>query len=68
MQVITKSFPGLIVCCSGCGALLKYGPADIYYDSIYCPLCKKPTQVPLIKDYDGVIKNPEKLEENAKKN
>ena len=56
MQVITKSYPGLIICCSGCGALLKYSPADIYGQLIYCPLCKASTEVPFIKNYDGLVK------------
>ena len=60
MQVITKSYPGLIVCCSGCGALLKYSPADVYGQVIYCPLCKASTEVALNKDYNGLIKEEKK--------
>ena len=56
MQVLTKSYPGLIICCSKCGALLSYQVADIYSNMIYCPLCKGSTEVPLDKNYNGLIK------------
>ena len=60
MKVLTRKHPGLIIICSGCGALLNYTPADIYGTVIYCPLCKATTEVPYDKGYDGFVKEEKK--------
>ena len=56
MRVLSPKYPGLTVICSNCGALLAYNRDDVYGDSIYCPQCKAKTVVPLLKDYDGSVK------------
>ena len=66
MIVLSNKYPGPIIICSNCGAALAYGPQDIYGKVIYCPLCKATTEVPYDKGYDGIVKNPKILEENAK--
>jgi len=66
MKVLFPKYPGLLAICNGCGALLQYTPADIYGTVIYCPQCKATTEVPYNKGYDGFVKNPKTLEENAK--
>lgn len=60
MQVLFPKYPGLLVICSGCGALLQYTPKDIYGTVIYCPQCKATTEVPMNKEYDGIIKEEKK--------
>ena len=52
MKVLANRFAGLLQICSTCGAVLAYNKKDVYGEVIYCPLCKKPTRVPLI---DGEI-------------
>ena len=52
MKVLATRFPGLLQICSTCGALLAYSKKDMYGDVIYCPLCKRPTKVPVV---DGEI-------------
>lgn len=67
MEVLSTKFPGRILICDRCGALLAYKEADIYGENlIYCPLCKFCNQIDYVKGYDGIIKNPKNLEENAK--
>ena len=60
MEVLFPRFPGRIVICSSCGALLRYNDADVYDSTIYCVLCKQPTHVDYNKNYDGIVKEEEK--------
>lgn len=57
MQVLFPQYPGRIVICSYCGALLAYNDNDIYDSIVYCPLCKQPTHIDYNKNYNGVIEN-----------
>ena len=70
MNVLYPKFPGLIICCSNCGALLQYTLEDIYGNSIWCPKCKQSTEVPIQKYYSGVIINDalEKQKEESSSN
>lgn len=55
MKVLSEKYPGALMICPGCQALLGYGPADIYEDKfIYCPICKE--KIPTLMDlsYDGL--------------
>lgn len=64
MMVISKTYPGLTIYCSGCGALLAYTPADIYGNVIYCPICKTDTEVSFDKNYNGLIKEEKNVLES----
>ena len=64
MKIISKTFPGITICCSGCGALLAYTSADIYGNVIYCPICKATTEVPFDKNYDGLVKEDKNVLES----
>lgn len=57
MEVLYPKFPGLLAICDKCGALLRYVPQDVYGQVVYCPLCKNAIEVPIDKNYDGVIKD-----------
>ena len=50
MIVLSNSYCGLTINCSECRALLGYNITDVYGNVIYCPICKKPTEVPLVKE------------------
>ena len=55
IEVIYPKFPGRILICDRCGALLRYEESDIYGDNIiYCPVCK----------YDNKIKYSKNVIEN----
>ena len=57
MEVLYPKYPGRIVICSSCGALLgNIKEQDIYGSNVYCPLCKQPTAIDYDKNYDGIIK------------
>lgn len=60
MIVFSQTYPGLILICEGCGALLGYKPADIYGNLVYCPICKHANAVNIDKNYDGIIKEEKK--------
>ena len=60
MQILFPKYPGLLAICNGCGALLQYTPKDIYGTVIYCPKCKTAIEVPMNKEYDGIIKEEKK--------
>jgi len=42
MEVLSPKYPGRMIICEGCGALLGHiQEADIYAENlVYCPLCK----------------------------
>ena len=66
MEVLSAKFPGRILICEKCGALLAYNSGDIYGNLVYCPLCKAANKIDFDKEYDGIIKNPKISAENAK--
>ena len=55
MEILSPKFPGRLLICSSCGAVLVYNEHDIYGSDVYCPLCKQPTKIDYDKDYNGVI-------------
>ena len=56
MEVLSPKYPGRIIVCSSCGALLAYKDNDVYESTVYCPLCKQPIKIDYDKNYDGIIK------------
>lgn len=68
MRVISSTFPGIMIICQNCGCLIgDIKPSDIYAENlIYCPLCRFQNTLEFNKSYDGIVKNPKILEENAK--
>ena len=56
MRVISQNFIGRLIVCSNCGALLEWENKDVYDGDIYCPLCKQKTHIDYDKNYNGVIK------------
>jgi DNA-directed RNA polymerase subunit M/transcription elongation factor TFIIS len=59
MKVILSQFPGHILICDQCGALLQYTMADVYGNNlVYCPICKYGNEIEYDRNYDGTeIKN-----------
>lgn len=55
MEILSPKYPGRILICDKCGALLAYNNADIYGDLVYCPLCKNGNQIEFDKNYDGIV-------------
>lgn len=67
MIVFSDKYPGRILICQNCGALLgAIKDSDIYGENIWCPLCKSANKIDYNKDYDGIVKNPKNSVENAK--
>jgi DNA-directed RNA polymerase subunit M/transcription elongation factor TFIIS len=61
MQVLSPTFPGLILICEQCGALLSYNKTDIYgANLVYCPLCKHANEIEYDKNYDGIVTEEKK--------
>ena len=56
MRVISPQFPGRIIICSACGALLEWEDKDVYSGDIYCPICKQKTHIDYDKNYNGIVK------------
>lgn len=53
MEVLYPKFPGNILICNKCGALLSYTKRDIYGGNlVYCPLCKNANQIMF---YEGEV-------------
>ena len=47
MTILSKTFPGFMRVCEGCGALLSYAAKDMYEKKyIYCSICKHKNEVP----------------------
>ena len=58
MQVLSPTFPGRILICDRCGALLAYNNSDIYgANLIYCPICKNANEIDFDKNYNGVVED-----------
>lgn len=57
MKIISPTFVGNLVICSECGALLSWeNDHDVYDGDIYCPICKAKTHIDYDKNYNGIIK------------
>lgn len=56
MEVLSPKFPGRLLICQNCGALLSYNEHDIYGSDVYCPLCKAKNTIDYDKNYNGIIK------------
>lgn len=58
MKVLSQTFCGSIAFCE-CGAVLAYGPQDIYQNKyIYCPICKTKLLTAMDLSYDGLKEEP----------
>lgn len=67
MEVISAKYLGLLHVCAYCGALLRYGPQDVYEGHyLYCPVCKEKQECALQKDYDGAPTQEEPANDAAK--
>ena len=65
MEVLSERFPGRILICQQCGALLAYKEGDVYGGNmVYCPVCKFCNIIDYDKNYDGIIKKEEIKEKN----
>ena len=62
MIVFSEKYPGRILICQNCGALLGYNEHDIYGNDVYCPICKQKNSIDYDKNYDGIIKEDKKEE------
>lgn len=61
MEVIYPKYPGRILLCGGCGAILHYENSDIYgANLVYCPICKFQNVIEYDKNYDGIITEEKK--------
>ena len=62
MEVLSPKYPGIIIVCQGCGAVLaNIKSSDIYGENlVYCPLCKAMNVLNYNKNYDGIIKEEKK--------
>ena len=57
MTILNNYYFGLICRCNNCGALLGYGPEDIFNNSyVRCPRCGFKILTKMQLDYDGVIR------------
>ena len=68
MEILSPKYPGRILICDKCGALLAYNNADIYGNLVYCPLCKNGNQIDFDKNYDGIIKEEKRKTEDGTNN
>lgn len=57
MEVLSQKYPGIMIICQGCGAVLaNIQKGDIYgANLVYCPLCKHANEIEFDKNYDGII-------------
>ena len=61
MIVLSEKFPGRILICQNCGALLgDIKEKDIYGNDVYCLICKQKNPIDYDKNYDGIIKEEKK--------
>ena len=62
MEVLSQKYPGIMIICQGCGAVLaNIQKSDIYgANLVYCPLCKHANEIEYDKNYDGIVKEEEK--------
>ena len=66
MDILSPKYPGIWFICEQCGALIgNVKESEIYNNSdVYCPICKFKNTLPLNKNYDGTVKEPEIEEKN----
>lgn len=51
IQVLSPKFPGRILICDRCGALLSYQEEDVYGENlVYCPVCKNANKILYVKE------------------
>lgn len=56
VEIIYPKFPGRILICYNCNALLAYKEEDIYSKNIvYCPVCKCSNEIEYNKEYNGIV-------------
>ena len=66
--LISKMHGTLFTICEQCDCLFTYDEEDIYdINNVYCPQCKWINHVNYYKNYDGIIKNQDFLEEKTNK-
>ena len=57
MVLLSNYYRGLVCRCNACGALLGYGPEDVFDNSyVKCPVCNFKILTKMQLDYDGVIR------------
>ena len=57
MVLLSNYYRGLVCRCNACGALLGYGPEDVFDNSyVKCPKCGFKILTKMQLDYDGVIR------------
>ena len=55
ITVLSQKYPGSLLFCQECHALLAFKAADLYEGKyIYCPVCRAKNETKIV---DGVIKN-----------
>lgn len=54
--ILYPKYPGSILICEGCGAIVKYDAPDIYANRVYCPQCRTANN---IERYEAEIKKEE---------
>lgn len=61
MILLSNYYRGLVCRCNACGALLGYGPEDVFNNSyVKCPQCGFKILTKMQLDYDGVIREENK--------
>ena len=61
MVILSNYYRGLVCRCNACGALLGYGPEDVFDNSyVKCPQCGFKILTKMQLDYDGVIREENK--------
>lgn len=62
MEVLSQKYPGIMIICQGCGAVLaNIQRSDIYgANLVYCPLCKHANEIEYDKNYDGIVMEEKK--------
>ena len=62
MEVLSQKYPGIMIICQGCGAVLaNIQRSDIYgANLVYCPLCKYANELEFDRNYDGIITEEKK--------
>ena len=54
MVLLSNYYRGLVCRCNACGALLGYGPEDVFDNSyVKCPVCNFKILTKMQLDYDG---------------
>ena len=59
MEVLSQKYPGIMIVCQGCGAVLaNIQRSDVYgANLVYCPLCKYANEIEYDKNYEGEVKD-----------